>query len=103
MFPWNRTSKYGSVHLKENPWQNVFRKSKRLLSQTELGRKLTEYPELKGKIESLLGIIESAGGDIEKAAEAERRIIVPGCVLDASFAPKSKKTVIDFFISRSAK
>jgi hypothetical protein len=40
-----------------------------------LEERLREYPELKGKIESLLGIIENAGGDIEKAAEAERRII----------------------------
>jgi hypothetical protein len=27
------------------------------------------------KIETLLGIIENSGGDVEKAAEAERRII----------------------------
>jgi hypothetical protein len=40
-----------------------------------LEERLREYPELKAKIESLLGIIENAGGDIEKAAEAERRII----------------------------
>ena len=43
--------------------------------QPNLEERLREYPELKGKIESLLGIIENAGGDIEKAAEAERRII----------------------------
>jgi len=40
-----------------------------------LEERLKEYPELKAKIETLLGIIENAGGDIEKAAEAERRII----------------------------
>jgi hypothetical protein len=40
-----------------------------------LEERLKEYPELKTKIETLLGIIENAGGDIEKAAEAERRII----------------------------
>ena len=41
----------------------------------DLIRKLEEYPELKAKIENLLGVIENAGGDVEKAAEAERRII----------------------------
>lgn len=40
-----------------------------------LEERLQEYPELKAKIETLLGIMENAGGDIEKAAEAERRII----------------------------
>jgi len=38
-------------------------------------RRLREYPELKAKIETLLAIIENAGGDVEKAAEAERRRI----------------------------
>ncbi|PYP82758.1 MAG: hypothetical protein DMG65_25610 [Candidatus Angelobacter sp. Gp1-AA117] len=37
--------------------------------------RLKEYPELKTKIEAMLGIIENAGGDVEKAAEAERRIL----------------------------
>ena len=40
-----------------------------------LEERLKEYPELKAKIEAMLGIIENAGGDEEKAAEAERRII----------------------------
>jgi hypothetical protein len=40
-----------------------------------LEERLKEYPELKAKIEAMLGIIENAGGDVEKAAEAERRII----------------------------
>ena len=44
-------------------------------SDQELLRRLGEYPELKAKIENLLGIIENAGGDVEKATEAERRII----------------------------
>lgn len=44
-------------------------------SKATLEERLQEYPELKAKIETLLGIIENAGGDIEKAAEAERRII----------------------------
>lgn len=45
------------------------------LPQPGLEERLREYPELKAKIETMLGIIENAGGDIEKAAEAERRII----------------------------
>jgi hypothetical protein len=40
-----------------------------------LDERLKEYPELKAKIDSMLAIIENAGGDGEKAAEAERRII----------------------------
>ena len=42
---------------------------------THLEERLKEYPELQGKIEAMLAIIENAGGDVEKAAEAERRII----------------------------
>jgi hypothetical protein len=44
-------------------------------NQPSLEERLKEYPELKGKIEAMLAIIENAGGDVEKAAEAERRII----------------------------
>jgi hypothetical protein len=44
-------------------------------SKPTLEERLKEYPELRAKIETMLGIIENAGGDIEKAAEAERRII----------------------------
>ena len=40
-----------------------------------LEERLKEYPELKTKIETMLAIIENAGGDVEKAAEAEKRII----------------------------
>jgi hypothetical protein len=44
-------------------------------NQPSLEERLKEYPELKGKIEAMLAIIENAGGDVEKAAEAEMRII----------------------------
>jgi hypothetical protein len=44
-------------------------------NQPSLEERLKEYPELKGKIEAMLAIIENEGGDVEKAAEAERRII----------------------------
>jgi hypothetical protein len=44
-------------------------------AKPNLEERLKEYPELLAKIERMVGIIENAGGDIEKAAEAERRII----------------------------
>jgi hypothetical protein len=44
-------------------------------SERDLIRRLREYPELKAKMEAMLAIIENAGGDVEKAAEAERRVI----------------------------
>src|SRR3989441_6241818 len=43
--------------------------------ETSLEERLKEYPELKAKIETMLSIIENSGGDVEKAAEAECRII----------------------------
>ena len=46
-----------------------------LSKRPSLEERLKEYPELKAKIEAMLAIIENAGGDVEKAAEAERRII----------------------------
>lgn len=46
-----------------------------LINQPSLEERLKEHPELKAKIEAMLAIIENAGGDVEKAAEAERRII----------------------------
>jgi len=45
------------------------------IGKGSLEERLKEYPELKAKIETMLSIIENAGGDVEKAAEAERRII----------------------------
>jgi hypothetical protein len=41
-----------------------------VLNQPGLEQRLKEYPELKAKIETMLAIIENAGGDAEKAAEA---------------------------------
>ena len=40
-----------------------------------LQARLKEYSELKAKIEAMLAIIATAGGHVEKAAEAEQRII----------------------------
>ena len=44
-------------------------------AERELLGKLREYPELRVKIEAMLAILENAGGDVEKAAAAERRVI----------------------------
>ncbi len=46
-----------------------------VINKPSLEARLKEYPELKAKIETMLAIIENAGGDVEKAAEAERRIL----------------------------
>ena len=45
------------------------------IGERGLEERLKEYPELTAKIEAMLTIIENSGGDVEKAAEAERRII----------------------------
>ena len=44
-----------------------------VVNKPGLEERLKQYPELKTKIETMLAIIENAGGDVEKAAEAERR------------------------------
>jgi hypothetical protein len=46
-----------------------------VINPPSLEERLKQYPELKAKIETMLAVIENAGGDVEKAAEAERRII----------------------------
>ena len=39
-----------------------------------LEARLRDHPELRAKVESLLVVVENAAGDVEKAAEAERRV-----------------------------
>jgi len=39
-----------------------------------LEERLRDHPELRAKMESLLAVVENAAGDVEKAAEAERRV-----------------------------
>ena len=46
----------------------------RLNPSRSLEERLRAHPELQAKFESLLAVVENAGGDIEKAAEAERRV-----------------------------
>ena len=45
------------------------------LGSQSLEARLKAYPELRAKIETMLHIIENAGGDVEKAAVAEQRVI----------------------------
>jgi hypothetical protein len=42
---------------------------------TNLEERLKHHPELKAKIETLLSVVENAQGDLEKANEAEQRVI----------------------------
>jgi hypothetical protein len=38
-------------------------------------QRLNDHPVLRARFESLLGVVEDAGGDLEKADAAERRVI----------------------------
>lgn len=38
-------------------------------------QRLNEHPVLRARVESLLGVVENAAGDLEKADAAERRVI----------------------------
>ena len=40
-----------------------------------LEERLVEYPELRGRFESILGIVENTGGNIIKADDAEERVL----------------------------
>ena len=46
----------------------------RLKPSRGLEERCRDHPELQAKIESLLAVVENAAGDVEKAAEAERRV-----------------------------
>ena len=41
----------------------------------EIANRLQDNPELLVRVESLLNIVEDAGGDLKKAADAEMRVI----------------------------
>jgi hypothetical protein len=41
----------------------------------DLESRLNRHPHLRARIESLLGIIDNAGDDLEKASAAEQRVI----------------------------
>jgi len=42
---------------------------------TVLLQRINRHPLLRARVESLLGVVEDAGGDLEKADAAERRVI----------------------------
>ncbi len=46
-----------------------------LLGRPTMDARLDKYPGLRAKVEGMLDIIENAGGDVEKAAVAEQRVI----------------------------
>lgn len=50
-------------------------KQKDTIGKRGLEERLQEHPELRVKVERMLDLIENAGGDVEKAAEAERRVV----------------------------
>jgi len=45
------------------------------IRKRSLEARLKDHPEWRVKFERMLDIIENASGDVEKAAEAERRVI----------------------------
>ena len=45
------------------------------LGRPNVDARLDQYPGLRAKVEGMLDIIENAGGDVEKAAVAEQRVI----------------------------
>ena len=46
-----------------------------VLGRPNVDVRLDKYPGLRAKVEGMLDIIENAGGDVEKAAVAEQRVI----------------------------
>ena len=44
-------------------------------ADTDLLLRLNRHPLLKARMEALLGVVENAGDEVEKAEEAERRVI----------------------------
>ena len=46
-----------------------------VLGRPNLEARLDKYPGLRAKVEGMLDIVENAGGDVEKAAVAEHRVI----------------------------
>ncbi|MCR4375312.1 MAG: hypothetical protein NUW22_10725 [Acidobacteria bacterium] len=46
-----------------------------VIGRPHVDTRLDRYPGLRAKVEGMLDIIENAGGDVEKAAVAEQRVI----------------------------
>lgn len=49
--------------------------TKGLLSDEELVKRLSRYPELRSRMESLLLAVEDEAGELKKADDAEMRVI----------------------------
>lgn len=45
------------------------------IRRRSLEERLKDHPELRGRFEMILEIVENTAGDVEKADEAERRVI----------------------------
>lgn len=45
------------------------------MRKRSLEERLRDQPEFRARVERMLDVIENAAGDVEKAAEAERRVI----------------------------
>jgi hypothetical protein len=57
-------NKHGQVDSEGGPMAERFSEiEKSFRRETSLEERLKEYPELKAKIETMLGIIENSGGD----------------------------------------
>ena len=46
-----------------------------VVGRANVDARLDKYPGLRAKVEGMLAIVENAGGDVEKAAVAEPRVI----------------------------
>jgi hypothetical protein len=66
----------GALYAKEEPMPERFSEMENgSIRKESLEERLQDHPELRVKFERMLDIIENAGGDVEKAAEAERRVM----------------------------
>jgi hypothetical protein len=60
---------------KDSMPNEIENKEKTYLNKNSLEERLNAHPILKSRIESLLEVVENSANDIEKANEAEKRVI----------------------------
>jgi hypothetical protein len=70
-----RIDEHGQICLFGEPMGERSEKVERQIERRNLLERLERHPDLKERFEMILDIVENAGGDVEKAAEAERRAI----------------------------
>jgi hypothetical protein len=71
-------NKHGSLYCKEKPMSEHERFSvieNASIRKRSLEERMKDLPEVSARFERMLDLIENAAGDVEKAAEAERRVI----------------------------